>query len=559
MILVGDYEIPERKDIEFYTIVKGGHDHHGAELFSLDMEAVETFVSKVRDQVSAFAVSSYFSIRNPAHELAVKARIQELTGMPVVCGHELSLDLGAYERGITAYLNAQLIPIANQFIRSIREEISRRGMDSRLLMLKCDGSVVGINEALEKPIESIFSGPAASLVGASHLSGLETCAVIDVGGTSTDVSMLENGLPELCAEGAVVGGWQTKVKAIRMETSAMGGDSHVWIRNMKINIGPRRVIPLCVAAVKYPGFLEILRKGRIPGAMHLDENVQPTRFFVRTGIKPSDLGKFEAELFDRIGDFPASLNDIFWDTRKTLSSGLLDSLIRKRLIQAIGFTPTDALHVLGEYTAWDQEASRIGAKLLERYTETDHIEICKQIKQDVARNMALNLVSFIQKDVPSSEIEKILLSDRFTQFRMKIPVVLIGGPVVAYTKELKQILDADIIIPEHAEVGNAVGAVVGKDIKRIEILIKSAYSKDKKRLVLLFSPQGRETFGSYPEALEYADALGRKLIMEYMTEAGLDKGQIQIEVSRKDISLSEAGAVPLETMLVFVGVGMPTV
>lgn len=559
LILVGNYETPEKTDVEFYTVVKGGHDHHGAELVSLDMEAVEAFVSKVKDKVSAFAVSSYFSIRNPVHELAVKARIQELTGMPVVCGHELSLDLGAYERGITAYLNAQLIPIANQFIRSIREEISRRGMNSRLLMLKCDGSVVGINEALEKPIESIFSGPAASLVGASHLSGLETCAVIDVGGTSTDVSMLENGLPELCAEGAVVGGWQTKVKAIRMETSAMGGDSHVWVKNMKINIGPRRVIPLCIAAVKYPGFLEVLRKGRIPGTMHLDENVQPTKFFVRTGVEPSNLGKFEAELFDRIGDFPASLNDIFWDTKKTLSPGLLDSLIRKRLIQAIGFTSTDALHVLGEYTAWDQEASKIGAKLLERYTQTNHVELCKQIKQDVARNMALNLVSFIQKDVPSSEIEKILLSDRFTQFRMKIPVVLIGGPVVAYTRELKQILDADIIIPEHAEVGNAVGAVVGKGIKRIEILIKSAYSKDKKRLILLFSPQGREIFGSYPDALEHADALGRKLIMEYMTEAGLDKGKIQIEVSKKDISLSEAGAVPLETKLVFVGVGMPTV
>ncbi len=557
LILVGDYEIPERMHVEFHTIVKGGHDHHGAELVSLDMEAVEAFVSKVKDKVSAFAVSSYFSVRNPAHELAVKARIQELTGMPVVCGHELSLDLGAYERGITAYLNAQLIPIANQFIRSIREEISRRGMDSRLLMLKCDGSVVGINEALEKPIESIFSGPAASLVGASHLSGLGTCAVIDVGGTSTDVSMLEDGLPELCAEGAVVGGWQTKVKAIRMETSAMGGDSHIWIRNMKINIGPRRVIPLCVAAVKYPGFLETLKKGRIPAAMHLEENVQPTKFFVRAGFETSDLGKLEKELFDRIGDFPASLNDIFWETQKTLSPGLLDSLMRKRLIQAIGFTPTDALHVLGEYTAWDGEASKMGAKLLERYTQTDHIELCKQIKKDVARNMALNLVSFILKDVPPREIEKILLSDRFTQFRMKIPVVLIGGPVVAYIKELKQILDAEIIVPEHAEVGNAVGAVVGKGIKRIEILIKSTYSKDKKRLVLLFSPQGRETFGSYPEALEYANSLGRKLVMEYMTEAGLDKGQVQIETSKKDIALSEAGAIPVETKLVFVGIGMP--
>ncbi|ALK06350.1 MAG: hydantoinase [Methanosarcina sp. 795] len=559
LILVGDYEVPEKMDIEFYTIVKGGHDHHGAELTSLDLEAVEAFVRKVKDKVSAFAVSSYFSVRNPAHELAVKALIKELTGMPVVCGHELSLDLGAYERGITAYLNAQLIPVANQFIRSIREEISRRGMNSRLLMLKCDGSVVGINEALEKPIESIFSGPAASLVGASYLSGLDTCAVIDVGGTSTDVSMLENGLPELCADGAVVGGWQTKVKAIRMETSAMGGDSHIWVRNMKINIGPRRVIPLCVAAVKYPGFLETLRKGRIPGTMHLEENVQPTKFFVRTGLEPSDLGKLEKELFDRIGDFPTSLNDIFWETQKTLFPGLLDSLIRKRLIQAIGFTPTDALHVLGEYTEWDEEASKVGAKLLERYTQIDHIELCKQIKKDVARNMALNLLSFVLKDVPPKEIEKILLSDRFIQFRMKIPVVLIGGPVVAYIKELKQILDAEIIVPEHAKVGNAVGAVMGKGIKRLEILIKSTYSKDKKRMVLLFSPLGREIFGSYPEALEYADTLGRRLVMEYMTESGFDKGQVQIEVSKKDISLSETGAIPVETKLVFVGVGLPNV
>ena len=546
-------------NVELYTVVKGGHDHHGAEIVSLDMEAVEVFVRQVKDKVSAFAVSSYFSVRNPAHELAIKAHVQKLTGLPVVCGHELSLDLGAYERGITAYLNAQLIPIANQFIRSIKEEISRRGMNSRLLMLKCDGSVVGINEALEKPIESIFLGPAASLVGASHLSGLETCAVIDVGGTSTDVSMLEKGLPELCTEGAIVGGWQTKVKAIRMETSAMGGDSHIWVMNMKINIGPRRVIPLCVAVVKYPGFLEALKKGRIPGAMHLEENVQPTKFFVKTGLEASGLGKLEQELFDRIGDFPTSLNEIFWETQKTLSPGLLDPLIRKRLIQAIGFTPTDALHVLGEYTSWDREASRVGAKLLERYTQIDHIKLCKQIKKDVARNMALNLVSFILKDVPPQEIEKILLSDRFTQFRMKIPVVLIGGPVAAYVEELKQILDAEIIVPKYAEVGNAVGAVVGKGIKRIEILIKSTYTKDRKKLILLFSPQGRETFGTYPEAMEYAGALGRKLVMEYMTEAGLDKGQVQIELSKKDISLSEAGTIPVETKLVFVGIGMPKI
>ena len=236
---------------------------------------------------------------------------------------------------------------------------------------------------------------------------------------------------------------------------------------MKINIGPRRVIPLCVAAVKYPGFLEILKKGRIPGTMHLEENIQPTKFFIRTGLEASNLGSYEKELFDRIGDTPASLNDIFWETQKTLSPGLLDSLLRKRLIQAIGFTPTDALHVLGEYRGWNTEASIAGAKLLERYTHKDYIELCKSIKKDVARNMALNLMSFVLKDVPSQEIEKIIVSDRFAQFKMKIPVVLIGGPVVAYTEELNRILDADIIVPDFSDVGNAGGAVVGKGIERV--------------------------------------------------------------------------------------------
>ena len=108
---------------------------------------------------------------------------------------------------------------------------------------------------MKKPIESVFSGPAASLLGASYLSGHETCTVIDVGGTSTDVSLIHKGLPHLSEAGAVVGGWQTKVRALRMETSAMGGDSHIWVQSGNIHIGPRRVIPLCRAAVLYPDFM----------------------------------------------------------------------------------------------------------------------------------------------------------------------------------------------------------------------------------------------------------------------------------------------------------------
>jgi len=230
----------------------------------------------LRKKVSAFAVSSYFSIRNPEHELKIRNTIIKLTGHPVVCGHELSQQLGVYERAATAVLNAQLIPITYQFIHSIMTEVKGRNIDAKILMLKCDGSVTDIKGAKLYPIETVFSGPAASIIGASYLSGLDTCAVIDVGGTSTDVSIIKNGVPELWEKGTLIGGWQTQIKAIKMESSANGGDSHVWFKK-SIMIGPRRVMPLCFAAVKYPNFKEKLEKNPIPLRTMLNENIQPTK------------------------------------------------------------------------------------------------------------------------------------------------------------------------------------------------------------------------------------------------------------------------------------------
>ncbi|MDD4496832.1 MAG: hydantoinase/oxoprolinase family protein, partial [Methanosarcinaceae archaeon] len=233
LILVGNYDITQELPTTHYIQVSGGHKYNGERAAPLDLEAVRKFALEVKDRVSAFAVSSFFSIRNPEHEVEVKKTVLELTGLPVVCAHELSQDLGAYERAITAFFNAQLIPISEKFMQTVVNETESRGMDARVLMLKCDGSVVGIKKALQKPIESIFSGPAGSLVGAAFLSKKETCAMIDVGGTSTDISLIKNGVPEMSEAGAVVGGWKTRVRAIKMETSAMGGDSHIWVKGKK--------------------------------------------------------------------------------------------------------------------------------------------------------------------------------------------------------------------------------------------------------------------------------------------------------------------------------------
>ena len=557
LILVGDHPIKGTYPAKHCTIVSGGHTFDGEETISLDIAAVRDFALRVKGSVSAFAVSGFFSIRNPEHELAIRDIVNDITGLPVVCGHELSQDLGAYERAVTAALNAQLLPICQSFINSMIREIKRREMNARLIMLKCDGTVIGINEALKKPIESIFSGPAASLVGASYLCDLETCAVVDVGGTSTDVSSIIKGVPELTDTGAVVGGWKTRVRATRMETSALGGDSQVWVKGKHIFIGPRRVIPLCLAAERYPEFIEKLKKCLIPSRSSLDMNIQPARMYVRTGFDPIELDELETEVLEAIGNEPLTLEEIASSSYRYPSSVILDSLISKRLIQPIGFTPTDALHILGEYTRWNVQGSLIGASQLSRLTKNDELGFALAVKEKMAHSIAFDLMAFLLKGVERKGIEQIVNGYFPARFKLDMPVVMIGGPVASFKEELSKIIDADIRVPEHAAVGNAAGALFGKGIKRVEIFIRPFSVSEPDRNYLVFSPLGRHKLETYNEALNYAKAIGVRIANEYMDDCGVSKHNMEIEFSQQSFSPEDWKHAPLETRIVVVAIGYP--
>ncbi|MDO9517442.1 MAG: hydantoinase/oxoprolinase family protein [Methanosarcinaceae archaeon] len=553
LILVGKYDITKELPTKHYIQVAGGHDYNGIESESLDIESINHFAMKVKDKVSAFAVSSFFSVRNHDHELEVKELINQLTGLPVVCGHELSQDLGAFERAVTAFLNAQLISVTETFMNTVESEIKTRGMDAKIFMLKCDGSVTNIRGALDKPIESIFSGPAASLVGASFLSKKDTCAVIDVGGTSTDISVMNNGVPDMSDSGAVVGGWKTRVKAIRMVTSAMGGDSHVWIKGYKSHIGPRRVMPLCRAAIIYPVFLEQLRSNPIPLKSLLGVNYQPTKFYLRTEYEVIEISDGEKEILDAIKKEPTSIIEIYNKIKKNPSSKLLDILIQKRLIHSIGFTLTDALHVLGDYTEMNVEAANVGANVLGHLMNMDGHEFARHIKNKFAKNMASDLVSFFLDETPKEVIRQIFDVSSPIKFKIDVPIVLIGGPVIAFVEDLQNILDAEIILPRYADVGNAAGALAAKGIRRTEVLIRPVSMGAPEFDFFVFSEKGRSSFHEYHEALNYAMNLGETIVRDYMEFAGLDSDHIKIDV-KKEETIVQGWKKPMETKVLVMGV-----
>jgi N-methylhydantoinase A/acetone carboxylase, beta subunit len=610
LILIGDKKLLEtdemEKQVAHFTIVSGGHNSDGNETECLDISAIEEYVSSVKDKVSAFAVSSYFSVRNPAHELKAKEIIMRLTSgsgnaYPVICGHELAQSLGAYERGVTAYLNATLLPVTKRFVNAVVSEIKCRGLNADVKILKCNGAVSGIEEAMERPVESVFSGPVASLLGASFLSEKDSCLMVDVGGTSTDVSLVENGFPDISDNGAVVGGRKTKVRAIRVETSALGGDSQIWVRNPslsdsrlhdKLVFGPRRIIPLCRAASLYPSITESLKERWFSDKYKFSEYVQPTLFFIRSGHSVPNLTPDEKMIYAKIKETPVSLNDILWDM-KYVPGDILKSLVSKKAVNLIGFTPTDVLHVLGDYEEFDKEASILGARILATFLETGADELCRYLKKSFALKMAQEIVYFLMSKglsdnsgnftaesesnilnigahleaavnplLPSSpvfrESVKAFLSFKkpLMRYKIDIPIVLIGGPVKVFAEELNLLLDAEILTPDFFDVGNAVGSLVGKIAKRVDISIRNIREESKYDVknsgFIVYFPGGRRSFSNRDEALEYARTLGKQMISDYMEKESVPADRIDFKMSEEDIAISK-GSLPVVTKLVFEG------
>ena len=150
-------------------------------------------------------------------------------------------------------MNARLTPQIRHLIEALSRVLAEESIDAPLMIVKGDGSLMKAEVALEYPVETILSGPAASVVGAGFLTGLEDFVVSDMGGTTTDIAVVSGGRPVIRAEGALVGAWRTMVEAVDVRTSGLGGDSEVHFdRQMRLRVGPRKAMPLSLLAQRFP-------------------------------------------------------------------------------------------------------------------------------------------------------------------------------------------------------------------------------------------------------------------------------------------------------------------
>lgn len=557
--------------------LEGGFDAVGKEHQALDEDSARAAILKLQDQVSAFAISSMFGTRNSGHEIRLKALVTELTGMPVICGHELASSLGAPRRALTVALNARMVPAIKELIASVMKILERHAIEAPLMIVKGDGSLESAENAVEKPIGTVLSGPAASVIGACELSGLKNAIVVDMGGTTTDVAIIRNGQPELSADGAKIGNWRPMIEAVRVNSVGLGGDSEVRFGGHKgLSIGPRRVVPTSLLGHLHPEIIPKL-KTQLDGMVSARSN----RFVLRLENNQallSQLSRVERGAWDALSDNPIELDAIVLENRDYARA--LARLKRLGLAIYSGFTPTDAVHVLGINSHWNSEAAELSARLWMRQMrylygygswEPDNVEqACTQVYELVNSTICRLLieVGLNETDLSSSArtngvtevLTRMILGTRQTKgsdplfrldFASDYPIVAVGAPAASYYRDVADALQIGLHLPDHADVANAFGAVIGSVVQRVQVTV----TQPQHGTFCLFKKDEPQIFTTLEEAKKCAVELVIREAEEKAISAGAKNPKVSLSYEDTHVKDKIDGELFLESIVIATAIG----
>ncbi|MBI6630582.1 hydantoinase/oxoprolinase N-terminal domain-containing protein [Pontibaca salina] len=555
-------------------VLSGGHSHAGSEAAPLDVAALDRFLADL-EPVSGFAVASQFATRNPAHELEAARIITARTGVPVTCSHQLSARLNGPKRAVTAVLNARLIGMIDALIGRAQAGLIDLGIDAPLMVVRGDGALMSAEQARARPIETILSGPAASIVGARWLTGTEEALVSDIGGTTTDVALLRDGRPALDPDGARVGGFRTMVEAVAMRTSGLGGDSQVHPLREGLAggviLGPRRVLPVALIAQETPDLVHATLDAQLRATAPGEYDAS----FVRavSGQPSNGLNPRDALLLERIGTGLQPLGAVI---RNRIDKSALRRLVDRGLVQLAGATPSDAAHVLGRVDVWDGAAAQKALTLIARKRSgsgqrlaTDAAALANMIVDQMTEQTSLTLLeSAFAEEVPgfdtspSELVGNKLLHAGLNHHRgllafdtwLNIDVVGLGAAARCYYPAVGKRLGCRMVLPEHSDVANAIGAVVGRvTIRRIGTMTSPAAGQFRVHL-----ESGPEDFTSPDEALDHLETLLRAQAKSEVMQAGAEGIQITVwrEVNSAPV---EAREIIVEAQITVEASGRPRI
>jgi N-methylhydantoinase A/oxoprolinase/acetone carboxylase beta subunit len=440
--------------------IPGGHKARGVESEPLGMDFLIQGIAAMKGRVDAYAVCAMLAFEDPTHELVAAKAIELMDPRPVFCSHQASTRPGMEERAATAVLNARLLPVMQDFLRGIARSMERLGLACPVRIVRGDCQSMDLAEAVRNSSATVASGPAATALFGAHAAAGETALIVDVGGTTTDITLVKEGLPVVREEGMTIGSWRTHVRAVEMYTVGLGGDSLTRVENGRLCLGPARVVPLSQIHLHLDGAaLEAMTR---PEAwLGADLCAQCVQLAADTDPKDDPILRWLAQHGPAT---PVRLRQELALAESSLERSIARLQAARRVITC-GFTPTDALHVLGRLDLGDARPAMAGAGVLAALLDLAPEAFCEQVLEKAHATIATTILCALGNREVGPALARLIqepgqnaLLDITIKIRPRI--IGIGAAAPFLLPAVAARLGTEAIFPEHYEVGNALGAAL---------------------------------------------------------------------------------------------------
>lgn len=570
-----EYGLPAPEEIVF---LKGNINTDGSISMRPSKEELYAALKPVCKPGVCVAISGVFSTRNAELEQEAADVAKEL-GAKVICGrHVAPGQLNYLRRAATALLNGRLQSVIRDFLESVEKALQELEVNASIDIVRSDGSLMNHEFALEYPVETLLCGPAASVSGVIHLLQAKkdqdaadeksSCVakevyseqdyvIADIGGTTTDLSLVRGGQAVRTKSGVNIGSYRTSVQSVFVETLGLGGDTRLYLNQQgKLVLDTRRAVPLCVLSAEYPYVKEELRAFAESG-YSVKRQAQVYEFLTLARSPQQEelagLSEEEKEICLLLKEGPQSMRACAAKVGKDLYTFNVDHLESLGLVRRAAMTLTDILHLEGGFVRFDAEASRIAAQYFMNFFEIEEAEFLRRSRELAIYRLYRAIVMMcVRRDRPHLKKEEEAGIERMIEtafyggdlmnaaFRLPVALVGVGAAAAAFVPDVGKKLATTVLLPDGAPVANAIGAAassvcasVSREIKRNETDLADEY--------VVYGGEAPAAFETYEEALQEAKSQAKIAVEKLARDRGiLGALQIQVEENRNILETESA-------------------
>lgn len=556
------------RDRSQFVVIDGKVENIFSHPYDPDWEDLEKRLEEYFSDCDAVGIVQKHPRANGGRfEKKAKKVLEKGLTVPVTLAYDISDEVDILKCCAGTMLNARLIPLLAEFIAAVRHVMCDRGLHMPIAIVRSDGSLMSEEMARECPVETLLSGPAASVVGGGALADEASAVIVDMGGTTTDVAIMREKEPVMASSGIAIGQWKTMVKGLYVDTFGLGGDSAVRFKNGELYVDTVRVIPVSLLAAEYPTVLGKLRDLAGQERFH---GCWIHEFYVLLKDISGKGGYTEEEqkLCGALKDGPLITMELADLMDKDPHFLRTERLEEEGVIIKSGLTPTDMMVLKGDFTIYDPEAACTAVQCLKRNVSIPVEQIPDAVYDLVIRRMYMNLGRILlgqrypkQAGEFAGAEREMLLGWCYEQAKARVdglcrtrtagpsgapgkadaaetagkdaadggagscmgeecglalttslPLIGVGAPVHVFLPRVAKLLGTRAIIPKYAGVANALGAISGRIVTRVLVRVKAEYRDGYCYGYTVYEDGERRPFEEYEEAEAFARGLARRLV-----------------------------------------------